>query len=63
MRKEYKNIIFNEKIQMTDDKKGDKGGQNFTMQALLKFYLVFTTVLQGRYYLYFTDKETEPWRT
>ena len=48
---------------MTDDKKGDKGGQNFTMQALLKFYLVFTTVLQGRYYLYFTDKETEPWRT
>jgi len=30
------------KIQMTDDKKGDKGGQNFTMQALLKFYLILT---------------------
>ena len=27
---------------MTDDEKGDKGGQNFTMQALLKFYLVLT---------------------
>ena len=51
------------KIQMTDDEKGDKGGQNFTMQALLKFYLVLTTVLQGRYYLHFTDKETGPWRT
>ena len=29
---------------MTDDEKGDKGGQNFTMQVLLKFYLVLTTV-------------------
>ena len=52
------------KIQMTDDEKGEKGGQNFTMQDKT-FKILFSShkVLQDRYYLHFTDKETEPWRT
>lgn len=62
MRKEYKNIILNEKNTMIDEEKGDKRGQKFTVQALLNLYLILTTVLQGMCSPHFTEKETEPWR-